>query len=154
VQRYLGRISGPLLDRIDLHVEVGRPASDVMFGGGEDGVGEESSELEPSRPARSESAVVRRRVGCARERSVERLRPYGIRSNAEIGPQRLHQVCRLDRSSRTLLAQAMTRLGFTARACHRAIRVARTIADLEGSGRITEAHVAEAVMYRVLDRSA
>jgi magnesium chelatase family protein len=145
VRKYLARVSGPLMDRIDLHVEVGRLGAEVMLGG------EERSAAPRDDPSRTSGAVRQRVIG-ARERAAHRLRRYGVSTNGDIGPRFLHRVCTLNRPSRALLVGAMRRLGFTARACHRVMRVARTIADLEDSPEIHEAHVAEAVMYRVLDR--
>lgn len=137
VQRYLSRLSGPLLDRIDLHVEV--PA--VKY-----------RELSDRRMA-ERSEVVRERVSGARalQRSRMEGRP-GIYANAHMRPRDIREFCRIGEGSEALLRRAINRLGFSARAYHRVLRIARTIADLEGLGNIATAHVAEAIQYRSLDR--
>jgi magnesium chelatase family protein len=131
VARYRGRISGPLLDRIDLHVEVPRVTVDVLGG---DTTGEPS-------------AAVRTRVVAARERQRRR----GA-LNAHIVGRDVRRVCAIDRTGRLLLETASERLGLSARAYTRILRVARTIADLAGVERIATAHLAEAIQYRSLDR--
>jgi magnesium chelatase family protein len=137
VQKYLNRISGPLLDRIDLHVEV----TPVTF-----------SEL--SRASNGESSdTIRSRVMSARAIQQERFSGLqGVHSNAQMAPQTLQQFCLLNETSKSLLSQAMERLGLSARAYDRIIKVSRTIADLEGSPGIAPHHVAEAIQYRSLDR--
>ncbi len=136
IQAYLSRISGPLLDRIDLHLEV--PA--VPF-----------SELTQDRPATG-SAVMRERVGRARAAQAERFRRSRIRLNAEMGPRHLKQHCALDAAGRERFRRAVEDLGLSARAHARILKVARTIADLEGEDRIAPDHLAEAIQYRTLDR--
>lgn len=137
VSRYRGRISGPLRDRIDLHLEV----IPVPF-----------SELD-RHGAGEASAVVRRRVLEARRIQAERFaRLPGLRVNGDMGPRELHRVARPERAGRALLEQAADRLGLSSRAVHRILKVARTIADLDGSDSVTRAHVGEAVHYRILDR--
>jgi magnesium chelatase family protein len=131
VARYRGRISGPLLDRIDLHVEVPRVTVDVLGG---DTTGEPS-------------AAVRARVVAARERQRRR----GT-LNAHIVGRDVRRVCAIDKTGRRLLETASERLGLSARAYTRILRVARTIADLAGEERIATAHLAEAIQYRSLDR--
>jgi magnesium chelatase family protein len=137
IQNYLGRISGPLLDRIDLHVEV--PA--VKF-----------REMAAERTGES-SAAIRERVVAARKRQLERFagRKH-ITSNARMGARELKQFCALDDDTRNLLNQAMTDMNFSARAYDRILKVARTIADLAGVEKITSEHIGEAVQYRSLDR--
>ncbi|MBI3825576.1 MAG: ATP-binding protein [Candidatus Rokubacteria bacterium] len=131
--RYLGRLSRPLLDRIDLHVEMPAVAhADLQLPAGE-----------PSR-------AVRARVVAARERQRERFRTG--RTNAEMSPRLVRRACGLDALAARLLAAAMTRLGLSARAHDRVLKVARTIADLEGAAAIRAEHVAEAVQHRGLDR--
>lgn len=139
VQRYLGRVSGPLLDRIDLHVEV--PA--VRY-----------REL-ASRRGGEPSAAVRERVRRAREVQAERFgaRP-DIHANAHMTPRDLRQFCRIGDAGDALLRTAINRLGLSARAYHRVLKIARTIADLDGAAEIGTAHVGEAVQYRSLDRGA
>ena len=135
IQNYLGRISGPLLDRIDLHVEV----PPIKF-------------REMSAQAGGESsAVVRERVVAAR--GIQQLRWRGEPScNARMLPRDLQQHCTLDEPARQLLRSAMEELGLSARAYDRILKVARTIADLAHSERLTAAHVSEAIQYRSLDR--
>lgn len=137
VQRYLGRVSGPLLDRIDLHVEV--PA--VRY-----------RELADTR-AGEPSAAIRERVRRARE--VQRARFAGraqVHANAHMTPRDMREFCRIGDGSDALLRTAITRLGLSARAYHRVLKIARTIADLAGSEGIETPHVSEAIQYRSLDR--
>lgn len=137
VHRYMGRISGPLLDRIDLQIEV----TPVAIG-----------EISDARPAES-SAAVRERVIRAREVQTERFRQVpGVHTNAMMNAKMLREFCSLDGAARQLLERAMVRLDLSARAYDRIIKVARTIADLEGVAEIGTAHLAEAINYRSLDR--
>jgi magnesium chelatase family protein len=139
IQRYVGRISGPLLDRIDIHIDV--PA--VKF-----------RELTGDPPFDVEnSTTIRERVIRARERQRSRLAPDGIFSNASMSPRLIRKYCRIDSDSETMLERAMARLGLSARAYDRILKVSRTIADLAGSEEIKSDHVAEAVHYRSLDRT-
>ena len=139
IQRYVNRISGPLLDRIDIHVDV--PA--VRF-----------KELTSNAaPEGESSAQIRERVVRARGRQRERLQGEGIFSNAQMSPRLIRKYCRIDAESEQMLERAMTRLGLSARAYDRILKVSRTIADLEGAEEIRPAHVAEAVGYRSLDRT-
>src|SRR5438445_6086002 len=134
--RYLGRLSGPLLDRIDLHVEL--PALE----------GEEYA----GAPAGDDSATVRARVTHARESQRKRGASAGARLNAEIAGRLLRRLCPIPADAQRLLAAAMTRLGLSARGHDRIVRVARTIADLAGAEAIASEHCAEALQYRGLDR--
>ncbi|HEV8540727.1 MAG TPA: YifB family Mg chelatase-like AAA ATPase [Nitrospiraceae bacterium] len=136
IQRYRARVSGPLLDRIDLHVEV--PA--VPF---RDLAADERGE---------ESASVRERVMSARARQVERYHGSRAHNNAQLRPDQIRKYCRIDGPGRTLIEQAVARLGLSARAYMRILKVARTIADLEQRDSIAAEHVAEAIQYRSLDR--
>ena len=136
IERYMGRVSGPLLDRIDLHIEV--PA--VPFG-----------ELSASADGTS-SAVMRGQVARARAAQRERFGPEGHRLNARMTTRQLRRHCSLDGEGKALLQGAMEELGLSARAHDRILRVARTAADLDGSERIGTAHVLEAIGYRTLDR--
>jgi len=137
VARYLARLSGPLLDRIDLHVEV--PALGPR----------ELQDPEPGEPSRR----IRERVVEARERQLARFRgEAGVFANAHMRPRDLRRHCRVDAAGEELLRAAISRLGLSARAYVRVLRLARTIADLEGCDRIAAAHVAEAIQYRSLDR--
>ncbi|HZI20066.1 MAG TPA: YifB family Mg chelatase-like AAA ATPase [Pyrinomonadaceae bacterium] len=138
IQRYVGRVSGPLLDRIDIHVDV--PA--VRFG-----------ELKGEAPPAESSAAVRARVVEARARQRERLRGEGLFANAQMTPRLIRRHCRLDAEGERVLESAMKRLGLSARAYDRILKVSRTVADLEGANEIRTAHVAEAVGYRSLDRT-
>jgi magnesium chelatase family protein len=137
IERYRSRISGPLLDRIDIHLEV--PA--VAYA---DLVGDASSET---------SAVIRKRVETAR--AVQRARfqgQRGVHANAHMSPRDLRRHCKLSPPVESILRQAVTRLGFSARAYHRILKIARTIADLAGAAELATAHVSEAIQYRSLDR--
>src|SRR6266568_1826319 len=139
IQRYVGRISGPLLDRIDIHVDV--PA--VRF---RDLTG-------ATAPDSEDSAAIRRRVIRARARQGERFAADGIFANAAMTPRLIRSHCRIDAESEGMLERAMTRLGLSARAYDRILKVSRTIADLEDTDEIQSAHVSEAVHYRSLDRT-
>lgn len=137
IQNYLGRISGPLLDRIDLHVEV-PPVKFREISG--DRTGETSSQI-------------RERVVAARRRQQKRFaRKPRISCNARLGPKELKEYCALDDAAMELLRNAMTDLNFSARAYDRILKVARTIADLADSENISCEHISEAIQYRSLDR--
>ncbi|MCX7929604.1 MAG: YifB family Mg chelatase-like AAA ATPase [Chlorobi bacterium] len=137
IQRYMAKISGPLLDRIDIHIEV-QPVNHQQLSAARRG--------EPS-------AVIRQRVVDARRRQAERFTGLdGIYKNADMGPKEIERFCQLDSTARSLLDAAMHRLGLSARAYDRILKVARTIADLDGSNAITAIHISEAIQYRSLDR--
>ncbi|HEY3763439.1 MAG TPA: YifB family Mg chelatase-like AAA ATPase [Verrucomicrobiae bacterium] len=137
IQNYLGRISGPLLDRIDLHVEVPQVKFREMSG---ERTGETSEQI-------------RGRVLKARETQQKRFaHKRKITCNARVGPKELKEYCALDESTQELLKNAMTELNFSARAYDRILKVARTIADLADSENILGEHVSEAIQYRSLDR--
>ncbi|HXH40292.1 MAG TPA: YifB family Mg chelatase-like AAA ATPase [Thermoanaerobaculia bacterium] len=137
IARYLGKISGPLLDRIDLQVEVPALAA------------EEISTFTPG----ESSASIRERVEAARQIQRQRFARSSMQSNAEMTSRAMRRHCELDPPSRRILDQALTHLGLSVRAHDRVLKVARTIADLAGSERIQSAHIAEAVNYRALDRA-
>ena len=137
IQRYVSKISGPLLDRIDIHIDV--PA--VRF-----------KELRAKAPA-EDSAAVRARVLQARERQLERFRGGDFSFNARMPSRLIRRYCEIDAESEKLLETAITRLGLSARAHDRILKVARTIADLDASERISAKHLSEAVQYRTLDRT-
>jgi magnesium chelatase family protein len=136
--RYRRRISGPLLDRVDLHVDVPAVPCAALPAGGSG---------EPS-------AAVRERVARARAIQADRAGPRGTRLNARLRGETLRRTCALDDRGRALLLQAVERLGLSARGHDRILKVARTIADLDGREAIAPSHLAEAVQYRALDRQA
>jgi len=137
IQRYVSKISGPLLDRIDIHMDV--PA--VKY---RELRGEESAES---------SADIRARVERARGVQLERFRKDGIYANAQMSTRLIRRHCAIDEASEKLLEMAITRMGLSARAHDRILKVGRTIADLEGIAAIKSTHIAEAVQYRSLDRT-
>ncbi len=136
VQKYLNRISGPLLDRIDIHIEiVPVPFSDLT-----------------SNVAAESSAVIRERVVRARKVQQERFKNDKIFSNAQMSSKHIKKYVHLDEASKNLLKTAVERLGLSARAYDRILKVSRTIADLDNSVEIKSSHIAEAIQYRTLDR--
>jgi magnesium chelatase family protein len=135
-ERYLGRLSGPLLDRIDLHLEVPSLPGSALAPG----------------PAAEPSARIRERVVRAREVQARRFAHSTTRVNARMSPAQLRRCCAVPPEGQRLLAQAVDRLGLSARAHDRVLRVARTIADLDGRETIAAGHLAEAIQYRALDR--
>lgn len=137
MQRYLGKISGPLLDRIDIHVEV----TPVKF--------EELSDTRKGEP----SAIIRERVVKARSIQSERFSDYeDVHYNAQMGVRHIRKYCQLDDSSSKILEIAMKKLNLSARAYDRILKVSRTIADLENKEKIDVSHISEAIQYRSLDR--
>jgi magnesium chelatase family protein len=139
IQNYIGKISGPLLDRIDIQIEV----PGINF------------EALSSNQAAEGSAAIRERV--ERARSIQSIRYANFDSiycNADIGPKLIKTYCQLDQNSKPVLKNAIEKLGLSARAYDRILKVARTIADYEGVTDITTVHVAEAIQYRSLDRFA
>ena len=132
VTRYQRRISGPLLDRIDIHAEVPRVDFDKLS---DQRLGEPSEAIRP-------------RVEAARARQRARLSGPGLTCNADMGPAEVRQFCPLDDAGRALVRQAMTQLQLSARAFHCILKLARTIADLAGEDRIRTVHLAEALQYR------
>jgi magnesium chelatase family protein len=150
IQRYVSKVSGPLLDRIDIHIEV--PA--VQY-----------KELRSGTAAEG-STEIRARVLAARERQQERFAVAGERTkgtartaarpvfaNAQMSTQQIRMYCELSSDAERLLERAMQQQGLSARAHDRILKVARTIADIEGAASIAVKHIAEAIQYRTLDRS-
>jgi magnesium chelatase family protein len=136
IQRYRSKISGPLMDRIDIHIDV--PA--VPF-----------KDLTGFQPAQS-SHEIRQRVMRAREIQEDRFKKTKIHCNAMMNSRQIRRFCEIDERSNSLLEAAMEKFGFSARALSRILKISRTIADLAGSDDIEQAHVAEAIQYRSLDR--
>ncbi len=139
VQKYLSRISGPLLDRIDLHVEVTPVAFDELV----------------SAPTSERSDTIRARVTAARTAQAQRFSSQpDVHCNAQMSPKQVREICAIEASGRALLKTAMERLGLSARAYDRILRVSRTIADMAGSHDIQTEHLAEAIQFRSLDRES
>lgn len=136
IQRYRNKISGPLLDRIDIHMEV---------------EGVKYKKLKDEKMGES-SSKIKERVNRAREIQKLRYQKYGIFSNSELTPKLMDIYCKLDIPSKTILEKAFSQLGLSARAYGRILKVARTIADLAGCEEIQKEHIAEAIQYRSLDR--
>ena len=137
IQRYRSKISGPLMDRIDIHIEV--PA--VAY-----------KDLAADRPGAT-SAEMLEKVIVARRIQAQRFKGKTIHTNARMGSREIREFCKIDTKSQELLEKAMEKFGFSARAHSRILKIARTIADLEQCGEIKPNHVAEAIQYRSLDRS-
>ncbi len=136
ISRYMNKISGPLLDRIDIQIEV-TPVKYQKL--------DDDGDIETS-------SQIRERVNKARKIQIERYKNEGIYSNAELTPKLTQKYCKLDGASRNLLQKAFEKLGLSARAYGRILKVARTIADLEASTDIKQNHIAEAIQYRSLDK--
>lgn len=136
ISRYMGKISGPLLDRIDIHIEV----TPVKY----------KKLKEEARIEKSET--IKKRVNEARKIQIERYKKYNLFSNAELTPKLIEEYCKLDIKAHQILQNAFEKLGLSARAYGRILKVARTIADLEQKDNIEPMHIAEAIQYRSLDR--
>jgi len=136
IRRYLAKISGPLLDRIDIHIEVPRLSSDELM----------------SKRVGESSATVRRRVVAAREKQRERMRDHGLSCNAAMGSKAMREFCEMDAATKDLLKAAIAQFNLSGRGYDRTLKVSRTIADLEGARNIEMHHVAEAINYRAFDR--
>lgn len=136
INRYMGKISGPLLDRIDIQIEVESVKYNKL---GSEEKGEESSQI-------------KKRVNKARKIQQERLSKHGIYSNAELTPKLIDIYCKLDNKCKEVLKNSFEKLGLSARAYGRILKVARTIADLDEKENIEINHLAEAIQYRNLDR--
>ncbi len=137
IARYLSRISGPLLDRVDLQVEVPSLSAGEIGG------------MEPG----ESSTVIRARVETARAVQRERFRRFSVRDNGAMATRHLRKLCPVDETGRQLLENAVEKMGLSARAWDRILKVARTIADLAGSASIESDHLAEAIQYRALDKA-
>jgi magnesium chelatase family protein len=136
VQRYWGKLSGPLLDRIDLHIEVPRLKKEELT----------------NYSAGEASQAIRKRVSRAREIQIKRFEKTKVRCNARMLPKHVKEFCKLDAEAENLLKSAILQLKMSGRAYDRILKVSRTIADLDNSEIIKANHVAEAVQYRALDR--
>lgn len=136
VTRYLARISGPLLDRIDIHIEVPRLKNEELLQPGQG---------EPSQ-------AIRARVQQARQLQSQRFAGTPVFTNAAMTSRQTRTFCRVEAGAEQLLQTAITRLGLSARAYDRVLKLSRTIADLAGEETIGVAHIAEAIQYRSLDR--
>ena len=136
IKKYRNKISGPLLDRIDLHIEV----NSVKY-----------NKLQNDKPEEN-SETIRKGVNKARRIQIERYKKYNIYSNSELTPKLIEKYCKLDTSCKHLLEMSFEKLGLSARAYSRILKVARTIADLQESKEINQTHLAEAIQYRSLDR--
>src|SRR5699024_2601406 len=137
MQRYLSKVSGPLLDRIDMHIEVQKVSYKEL----------------PSKTKGESSKQIRERVVEARQKQTQRFMGIeNIYCNAQMTPKMARKICPLDDNGSQLLKKAITQLGLTARAYDRILKVSRTIADLEHSENIRSNHIAEAIQYRSLDR--
>jgi len=137
IEKYMAKISGPLLDRIDIHIEV----PGVAF-----------KELSNSTPGTS-SATMREQVAKARAAQTKRFAKSPVRRNAQMTSRLVRQYCQLDEEGHGLMKACMAEMGLSARAHDKILRVARTIADLEGNERVLGMHVSEAINYRMLDRN-
>ena len=136
IKKYLGKVSGPLLDRIDIQVEV----NSVKY---ENLVSDEKDEI---------SEIIRKRVNNARKIQFERYKNLNIYSNSELTPKLIEEFCKLDLEGRKILQTSYSKLGMSARAYGRILKVARTIADLDSCKNIEIKHLLEAIQYRSLDK--
>ena len=136
IHKYLKKISGPLLDRIDIQIEVKRPKYEKIM----------------SKNKNETSLDIRKRVNNARNIQVERYKKFGIYSNAQLNSRLMAEFCILDKRGEMLLEQAFIKLKLSVRAHERILKVARTIADLDGEKCINYKHIAEAIQYRSLDK--
>jgi magnesium chelatase family protein len=139
IQRYVGKISGPLMDRIDIHIDVPAVNFKELRGKGV--------------PPGDSSETIRARVIRAREIQLERLQRENVYSNSAMSPSQIRRFCALDADSENLLERAMLKQGLSARAHDRILKVSRTIADLDASENIQPQHISEAINYRSLDRN-
>ncbi|MBU1754421.1 YifB family Mg chelatase-like AAA ATPase [bacterium] len=136
IQKYLAKISGPLLDRIDIHIEVPRVKYDDLV----------------SQNRGRCSGDMRQRINCAREIQLERFKSNGNHTNSQMNARQIKKYCQVNGKGQELLRNAIDKLGFSARAYDRILKVSRTLADLDGGCTISESHISEAIQYRSLDR--
>ncbi len=136
IRRYIGKISGPMLDRVDIQIEVNSIKYEKL----------NSNEYIET------SNEIRKRVNFAREIQQQRYKKYGIFSNSELTPKLIEKYCKLDKESKSILEKAFDRLGLSARAHERILKVSRTLADMEGKLNIEKNHILEAISYRSLDK--
>ena len=156
IERYRSRISGPLLDRIDIHIEVPTvPFKDLIAGEGavaKTAQSDTAGVTTTAGPKPQGSASMRKQVLAAREIQLKRYDGKGVTCNAELRTKQIKMFCKIDEASQKLLELAMERLGLSARAYNRILKVARTLADLAGRDTLVSSDIAEAVQYRSLDR--
>ncbi len=136
IDRYLGKISGPLLDRIDIHIEVSPVRYEDLKGKGK----EETSK------------AIKARVDKARNIQIDRFKDINIFSNSEISSSDLNKYCNLNKSCESIMNQAFKKYNFTGRTYNKLLKISRTIADLDGEEKIRENHLLEALRYRTLDK--
>ncbi|MBR6922335.1 MAG: ATP-binding protein, partial [Clostridia bacterium] len=136
IRKYLSRISGPLLDRIDIQVEMPSLSFEELA----------------KKPDGETSATIRERINKARAFSAERYRASGITCNAQMTSSQIRKYCNVSAEGKKILKAAFEKLGLSARGYDRILRVARTVADMDGSEQITDFHIAQAVSMRSLDR--
>lgn len=136
IRKYINKISGPLLDRIDIHIEV----AGIKF-----------SKLQSDKKLEN-SKEIKNRVNKARKIQIKRYKEYNIYSNSELTPKLIEKFCKLNNDSKIILEKAFKKLGLSPRAYGRILKVARTIADLELQTEISHKHLVEAIQYRSLDR--
>jgi magnesium chelatase family protein len=151
VTRYRSRVSGPLLDRIDLHVPVGRVPFEEL---GRAGGSPESPEVRCRVQAARSIQEARLREWLGKEGGTETAAPETVHCNGQMGPREIRRFCPPSSQVARLLQKALDRLRLSARAYHRILKVARTVADLDGCHEIGKAHVSEAIQYRSMDRSS
>ncbi len=137
IHNYVSKLSGPLMDRIDLQIEV----DNITYG-----------ELRGHSARTETSAQIKKRINAARAIQLERFKGLNILTNAEMGSRELNKFCAVDDDCERLLQKAFDKLNLSARGTTRILKVARTIADLAGSENIQQQHIAEAIQYRGLDR--
>ena len=136
IEKYINKISGPMLDRIDIHIEVPQLKYDKIEN---DSVSENSE-------------IIKKRVNLAKKIQNDRYKEYSIFSNSELTTNFIEKYCKLNTESKHIMKKAFDKLGLSVRAYNKILKVARTIADLDSSENILTQHIAEAIQYRTLDR--